>query len=82
MVIYNAEKAAVTPIEIGASSRATAAASTTLATAQGANSFAPEPGRPMKKPRQKGGAQYAGGQYAVCVHNDGCFFTASCLARV
>jgi hypothetical protein len=23
----------------------------------------------MKKPRQKAGAQYAGGKYAVCVHN-------------
>ena len=82
MVIYNAEKAAVTPIEIGASSRATAAASTTLATAQGANSFAPEPGRPMKKPRQKGAAQYAGGNMLYVSITDRCFFTASCLARV
>jgi hypothetical protein len=35
-----------------------------------------------EKPRQKAGAQYAGGQYAVWSTTDRCVFTASRLALV
>ena len=73
--VCNAQKAAVAPQ--APSSRATAAAGATLglrcrylyATAQ-ARIHSPSRTWPSyEKPRQKAGAQYAGGQYAVCVHN-------------